>query len=308
MKDVMVIEGVKDETVLIRHGEKATKDFSHLQNLRMLRASSIGRKCDTELFLSASGLESQFDKKTLRIFEIGHIMEPVVVKWMREDGWEVKHNDDDSLGMIMAAGSGIITGHPDIFARHPKITKNEWILADIKTMNSRRYSAWTKNGVKESDPSYLAQLLFYGHAWGYDKLGLVAIDKSSGDYSVELFDFDSKMFNKLYERAKEILDADMATPMKYSRECNWCSKKDSCKGTMTNDLPRIKDTKHIIDILAHMYELYEFADDGNLKLVKPKMSLEEILLPPDGKKIVFDGIDTEITDEEEEIGDWIEIS
>jgi len=34
---------------------------------------------------------------------------------------EVKHNDKDEIGMIMAVGPGIVTGHYDVIARHPKI-------------------------------------------------------------------------------------------------------------------------------------------------------------------------------------------
>ena len=33
------------------------------------------------------------DWETLRIFEVGTILEKVVVGWLREDGWEVYHNE-----------------------------------------------------------------------------------------------------------------------------------------------------------------------------------------------------------------------
>lgn len=286
---------LKRGVLLVKHFEDDDRSFSKLP-LRKLRASSIGRDCDTELFLSASGKESQFDKKSLRIFEIGRVMEPVIVKWMREDGWEVKHNDDDSIGMIMAVGPGIVTGHYDVIARHPEITKNEWALLDIKTMNTRRFNAWTKNGVQASDPAYYAQLLFYGYAWKYRKLGIVGMEKPTGDYEVEIFDFDPKKFEALRERAARILDADTAVSS-HGKKCDWCSKKGSCSGTMTNPLPKIKDKKFLIEILASYDDTYTYTEMGNLARIAARHKQEEMLEPPDG--VVFEDREEQVDD------DWI---
>lgn len=278
--------------------DKSDRSFGNLP-VRKLRASGIGRDCDTELFLSAAGKESQFEKKSLRIFEIGRVMEPVIVKWMKEDGWIVKHNDNDEYGMIMSVGPGIITGHYDIIAKHPEITKNEWALLDIKTMNTRRYNAWNKKGVINSDPAYYAQLLFYGYAWGHRKLGLVGMEKPSGDYEVELFDFNRKHFEELKSRAADILDADTATSSR-GKKCNWCSKKDSCGGMMTNPLPKIKNKDYLVDLLALHDDVYVYTEMGNIIKVAPRHKLEEILTPPDG--VVFKSHE----EYEEEIDDdWI---
>ncbi len=284
--------------LLIKHLKDADRSFENLP-IRKLRASGIGRDCDTELFLSAAGRESQFDKKTLRIFEIGRVMEPVIVKWMQEDGWEVQHNADDEHGMIMVVGPGIVTGHYDIIARHPKITKNEWTLLDIKTMNTRRFNTWNKNGVQASDPAYYAQLLFYGYAWGYKKLGLVGMEKPTGDYEVEMFDFNRKHFEELKARAADILDADKATSLQ-DKKCNWCSKKDSCGGVMTNPLPKIKDKKYLPDLLASYDDTFIYTEMGNLIKLSPRYKPEEMLIPPDG--VIFK------REEEPEMDDeWIEL-
>ncbi len=268
--------------IIAKHVEDRDTGFEKLK-VRKIRASGIGRSCDAELFLSAAGVESQFDTKSLRIFEIGRVMEPVIARWMVEDGWELKHNDDDSLGMLMWAGAGIITGHFDVIGRHPKITENEWALLDIKTMNTRRFNAWSKNGVQSSDPAYFAQLLFYGYAWKYKKLGLVGMEKPTGDYEVEIFDFDKKKFDELYDRAKQILDADLVMASK-DRKCDWCSKKESCEGTMTNPLPKIRDKKYLIDLVAHFYNAYKYTEEGNLIKLAPRYPLEKMLIPPDNIK------------------------
>lgn len=295
----LIVEKRDDErgVLLVKHYEDDDRSFSKLP-VRKLRASGVGRDCDTELFLTAAGQESQFDKKSLRIFEIGRVMEPVIVKWMREDGWEVKHNADDEYGMIMCVGPGIVTGHYDVIARHPKITKGEWALLDIKTMNTRRFNAWTKNGVQASDPAYYAQLLFYGYAWGYKKLGLVGMEKPTGDYEVELFDFDMKKFREYRDRAARILDADRAVSS-HDKKCEWCSKKESCKDTMENPLPKIRDKKFLFDILTLHDRVYTYTELGNLVRASTKRSLEEMVEPPDG--IVFE----QTQEEPEEDDQWI---
>ncbi len=282
--------------LLIKHLKDADRSFGNLP-VRKLRASEIGRDCDTELFLSAAGKESQFDRRSLRIFEIGRVMEPIIARWLEEDGWEVKYNSDDEHGMIMSVGPGIVTGHYDIIARHPK-TDGEWVLMDIKTMNTRRFNAWNKNGVVISDPAYYAQLLFYGYAWGYKKLGLVSIEKLTGDYEVEIFDFNRKHFEELKARAADILDADMATSTQ-SKKCDWCSKKDSCGGVMTNPLPKIRDKEYLPDLLASYDDTFIYTELGNLIKISPRHKLEEILIPPGG--VVFKN-----KNHEEEIDDeWI---
>ena len=137
----LIVEKRDDErgVLLVKHYEDDDRSFSKLP-VRKLRASGVGRDCDTELFLTAAGQESQFDKKSLRIFEIGRVMEPVIVKWMR---WEVKHNADDEYGMIMRVRHS--HAHYDVIADTPKITKGEWRF-DIKTMNTQ-VQRMDQNGV-----------------------------------------------------------------------------------------------------------------------------------------------------------------
>ena len=56
----------------------------------VIRASKIGHPCIRNIWYSSvGGIEEPFSKETLRIFEVGTILEKVVVGWLREDGWEV---------------------------------------------------------------------------------------------------------------------------------------------------------------------------------------------------------------------------
>jgi hypothetical protein len=56
--------------------------------MHVVRASKIGHPCIRNIWYSSvGGIEEDFTKETLRIFEVGTILEKVVVGWLREDGW-----------------------------------------------------------------------------------------------------------------------------------------------------------------------------------------------------------------------------
>lgn len=67
-----------------------------MYNYKLLRASRIGHPCDRNLFYFVSGAEEIINAKSSRIiFDIGKTLEPVIISWLRSDGWNVKRNPID---------------------------------------------------------------------------------------------------------------------------------------------------------------------------------------------------------------------
>lgn len=52
-----------------------------MNNNKVLRASRIGTLCDRALFYSVNGAEEIISEKSQRIFEVGRVLEPVIVSW-----------------------------------------------------------------------------------------------------------------------------------------------------------------------------------------------------------------------------------
>ena len=129
--------------------------------MKVLHASKIGFPCGRNLWYAANDYEGQTSERSQRIFDVGNYLEPMVVKWLREDGWEVEYNPGSqkaAFEVVVPVEGGEIRGHPDAF-----ISKGDKqnILIDIKTMNDRAFKLWKSEGTAKKYPQYIDQLYTY---------------------------------------------------------------------------------------------------------------------------------------------------
>lgn len=194
---------------------------------KVLRASRIGTLCDRALFYSVAGAEEITTEKSQRIFEVGKVLEPVIVSWLRNDGWNVKRNMFDStnegMSLSLEVAGGTITAHPDCL-----ISRDDsgLILADIKTMNDRSFRSLKREGVVKSHPQYAAQLTIYAKALrecGHqiEQLAIVALNKNDCQGYIDFFTFEPDRYEALKERAERIFACDEA-PEQGKRFADWC--------------------------------------------------------------------------------------
>jgi len=180
---------------------------------KVIRASKIGFPCVRNIWLNTLGVEEVFDKKTLRIFDLGNLSEQAAVKWMREDGWDVQWNEgsqEAAWELEIPLPDGVIKGHPDCV-----ITNDEHrqpILADIKSMNSRAYQYWTKGGTVENKLGYFVQVNIYAHAAGLDHVAIVGVNRDTADYTIEILDKDEEVVKETFNKAQYILAAKSMPP------------------------------------------------------------------------------------------------
>ena len=201
--------------------------------MKTLRASGIGHPCDRNLWYGANGHKADFDRKALRIFAVGHALEPVAVAFLREDGWKVEHNEGSqqaALEVRISVGKlGIISGHHDAVISREK----ERLLVDIKTMNSRAFALWKKQGTQKKNPQYVDQLTVYAQGLGADQftgLAVAGICKDNSELAMDIFPFDPSRWQGIYERAERILSASLPPdPGKLpSWACRYCGHKEHC--------------------------------------------------------------------------------
>lgn len=156
-----------------------------MDNYKVLRASRIGSLCNRALFYSINGEEEITSEKSQRIFEVGRYLEPLIVSWLRSDGWNVRRNlflnSNEGMSLSISLNGGSIEAHPDcVISRED----NELILADIKTMNDRSFRSLKREGTANSHPQYADQLTIYAQALriaGYEinTLAIVALNKNN---------------------------------------------------------------------------------------------------------------------------------
>ena len=239
-----------------------------MDNNKVLRASRIGSLCDRALFYSVNGAEEISSEKSQIIFEVGRVLEPVIIRWLRNDGWNVRRNlfinSNEGMSLSLSVNGGIIEAHPDcVISRED----NELILADIKTMNDRSFRSLKREGTVKSHPQYADQLTIYAQAlrnYGYkvDQLAIVALNKNNCEGHIDFFQFEPERYEALRERAERIFACDEA-PEQGDRFQNWCCaycryshicelcKKDTAVG---DESAPATDNQEVIDAVELLSE------------------------------------------------------
>ena len=233
--------------------------------MKVLHASKIGFPCARNLWYAANDYEGQTSERSQRIFDVGNYLEPLVVKWLREDGWEVEYNPGSqkaAFEVVVPVEGGEIRGHPDAF-----ISKGDErnILIDIKTMNDRAFKLWKSEGTAKKYPQYIDQL--YTYATGVcatgrevNKLGIVGINKNNSEMWIEFINFHQELASVVTNRAEAIF-AMNNPPEDDCPEwaCGYCEFSHLCELCKKRNIPVGEDviTTDDAEVIGAMENLQE---------------------------------------------------
>ena len=135
-----------------------------------LGASRLGHDCERALQFEFAGAPkdegADFGGQTLRIFEIGHQLEDLAIRWLRAAGIDLytrKGNRPDGEQFGFSVAGGRIRGHVDgiIAAAPAPLGIGIPALWECKTMNAKNWRACVKDGVAVAKPVYAAQIALY---------------------------------------------------------------------------------------------------------------------------------------------------
>lgn len=220
-------------------------------------ASGIGDECDAYHALSLRGFPGTDPDKpnVLRIFRDGHRIEEDVVSDMRKAGITVYDEDPQTFKQFNHSElGGHVQGNLDgivDLSTIPRLGIQEWADLEIKSMNEKKWKEFKGKGIKISHPKYYAQMQF-NMGLGYDRIVgddwvpkrtkcmMVAYNKNTSEYWVEIIDYDDFYFNMLVARAERALN-ERATRVSDKGidgwPCRFCFKKEAC-WDMNFDIPR----------------------------------------------------------------------
>lgn len=188
--------------------------------MSVLRASKLGFPCSRNLWYSQNGTEAKVSQSSQRIFDVGTTLEPLIVEWLKQDGWEVEYNpgsQNAELELTIELEHGELCGHPDCF-----ISKSgKRYLVDIKTMNDHSFAEWKREGTLKSKPQYVVQLHIYAKACGAEHLGIVGVNKNNSAIHIDFFDFDPSIWEQIVGKAETIFLSDEA-PVENCPQEKWC--------------------------------------------------------------------------------------
>ena len=218
-----------------------------------LGASRLGHACERALQFEFAGAPkdegADFGGQTLRIFEIGHQLEDLAIRWLRAAGIDLytrKGNRPDGEQFGFSVAGGRIRGHVDgIIADAPAaLGLRTPALWECKTMNAKNWRACVKEGVTVSKPVYAAQIAIYQAYMEATVPGIssapalfTAINKDTAELHHELVPFDAALAQRMSDRAVRILQAtdagDLLPRIAASRdffECRFCAHAGRCWG------------------------------------------------------------------------------
>jgi hypothetical protein len=218
-----------------------------------LGASRLGHACERALQFEFAGAPkdegADFGGQTLRIFEIGHQLEDLAIRWLRAAGIDLytrKGNRPDGEQFGFSVAGGRIRGHVDgIIANAPAVLGLQTpALWECKTMNAKNWRACVKDGVTVSKPVYAAQIAIYQAYMEASVPGIstapalfTAINKDTAELHHELVPFDAALAQRMSDRAVRILQAtdagDLLPRIAASRdffECRFCAHAGRCWG------------------------------------------------------------------------------
>lgn len=204
---------------------------------KVLRASKAGFPCARNLWYSVNGFPETVSPKSQRIFDVGTALEPVIVDWLRAEGWTVDYNpgsQNAEIEVTLPVIGGILAGHPDCIISRGNINN---ALVDIKTMNDRAFTYWKRSGSLKTKPQYVIQLHIY--AMGLiklgrkiERLGIVGVNKNNSEMHIDFFDFDENICNDILNNAELILSAKEMPEYDCPTEkwaCDYCEFAKQCK-------------------------------------------------------------------------------
>lgn len=241
-----------------------------------LSASKAGFPCMRNLWYTVNGYsnDGKNDKRTQRIFDVGTCLEPLIVKWLRQNGWNVEYNpgsQEAKLKVEIPIKGGKLIGHPDCI-----ISKGELqnVLVDIKTMNDRSFTEWKREGTEKSKPQYATQLHIYAAgliAQGrkIERLGIVGVNKNNSEMYIDFFSYDPFRAENIKSYAEMLFsekkEPELGCPAE-SWACKYCEYSDIC--VLYSNPVRVANTEKPLTttedevIIAAMHELKQSRELG----------------------------------------------
>lgn len=215
-----------------------------------LGASRLGAPCERALqyeYAKAPADEGRgFSGRTLRVFEVGHVFEELVIRWLRLAGFELHDRKAGGGQFGFSVAGGRLQGHVDgVITAGPEALGLKYpMLFECKTMADKHWRASARSGVAATRPIYAAQVATYQAYMESAVEGIsrnpalfVAVNKDNQELLLELLPFDAALAQRMSDRAIKVItatEADELLPRGYVDathfECRMCSWQDRCWG------------------------------------------------------------------------------
>ncbi len=177
-----------------------------------LGASRIGEPCARRLVYEFTKIPvdpgKDFEGRTLRIFEAGHVFEDLAIRWLRAAGLDLRTEKRDGGQFGFETAGGRIRGHVDgVIVGGPEVGLAWPVLWEHKALKASSWSDTSKKGVQISKPVYFGQMQIYMAYMGLGSALFTALNKDSCELYHEHVPFDPAAAQALSDKAVDVLRA-----------------------------------------------------------------------------------------------------
>jgi len=234
------VSALIDEALVCERNAQTPRDY--------LGASRLGVSCERALQYEYTrtpvDIGREFSGRLLRVFEVGHQLEDLAIRWLHLVGFELYTRNAQGRQFGFSVAQGRIKGHVDgvlnggpasLGMRYPAL----W---ECKTMNDKSWRDTVKHGVTKSKPVYAAQVAVY-QAYMEASIPSIAdnpalftaINKDTQEIWFELLPFDGGLAQRMSDRAVRVITATSASEVlprfattPTHMECKFCAWQDRC--------------------------------------------------------------------------------
>lgn len=135
---------------------------------------------------------------------MGGLAEQIMVKRLREDGWEVANalDDQETVSVVTDDAAVRFVGHPDGNVRDA--SSPDWWNLEMKCLSGYRADSIEKDGIEEAVPEYADQMTMYMRAKGQAQSLFVVMNRYTGEIRYYPYYLSLDRFEKVRDRWLEV--------------------------------------------------------------------------------------------------------
>lgn len=191
-------------------------------------ASGLGVECQRSLWYSFHKPMPIDKAQTLRKFDVGNALEPVVIKWLQDAG--IKFFTPPN-GKQFSFKDGLLGGSCDgVIYNIPGDTEEPYLL-EIKTSNGFYFKEFQKKGISAND-KYAGQVQVYMNKFKLKKSLFAVVNKDTQELFLQIIKYDEFEALRLIERGHQTASMENEPDRSYSTKmdyrCKVCSYYKMC--------------------------------------------------------------------------------
>jgi len=188
--------------------------------------ASAWSSCDRIMWLKfRKAIAFPISEKLQRTFDIGHALEPIMIKHLTNHGLDVGLCEAEVVGKW-----GQVLGHVDGVV---KIGDGSLMLLEMKTANDSRFKDMMKNGLPDY---YYAQIQIYMHhsdqiVSSVPKLTschYMILNKNTSELFETAINYDPEYAERETERMHDVISSEAMPAGNKSYKCNFCDARYFC--------------------------------------------------------------------------------